>query len=250
MGEQLEQLQNKYGLSLFYSIDNDIEIGIDEAGRGPLFGRLYVAGVILPKDGSFDYSGIRDSKKITSKKKISELAEYIKQKSVSWYIHYIEAEEIDEINIRQAVLKAMRECIRSLLLSETEKKEKQKICLLIDGNDFPPYIQYDDTYTLHTVPHVTIPGGDNLFVAIACASILAKTARDAYILELCEHNPDLKTNYGIEKNMGYGTKLHLEGISKHGITPWHRKTYGICKTSSICKTFTEKMEKTENSEKK
>ena len=233
-----EQPQNKYGLSLFYSIDNDVEIGIDEAGRGPLFGRLYVAGVILPKDGSFDYSEIRDSKKITSKKKISELAEYIKQKSVSWYIHYIDADEIDEINIRQAVLKAMRECIRTLLISETEKKEKQKICLLIDGNDFPPYIQYDNTTnTLHTVPHVTIPGGDNLFVAIACASILAKTARDAYILELCEQNPDLKTNYGIEKNMGYGTKTHLEGIRTHGITPWHRKTYGICKTSGICKTF-------------
>ena len=224
--------QNKYGLSLFYSIDNDIEIGIDEAGRGPLFGRLYVAGVILPKDGSFDYSEIRDSKKITSKNKINILAEYIKQKSVSWYIHYIEATEIDEINIRQAVLKAMRECIHALLL-ETEKKERQKICLLIDGNDFPPYIQYDNsTDTLHTIPHVTIPGGDNLFVAIACASILAKTARDAYILELCEQNPDLKTNYGIEKNMGYGTKTHLEGIRKYGITHWHRKTYGICKTQT------------------
>ena len=222
--------QNKYGLSLFYSIDNDIEIGIDEAGRGPLFGRLYVAGVILPKDGSFDYSEIRDSKKITSKNKINILAEYIKQKSVSWYIHYIEATEIDEINIRQAVLKAMRECIRALLSSQDSK---QKICLLIDGNDFPPYIQYDNsTDTLHTIPHVTIPGGDNLFVAIACASILAKTARDAYILELCEQNPDLKTNYGIEKNMGYGTKTHLEGIRKYGITHWHRKTYGICKTQT------------------
>jgi ribonuclease HII len=232
-----DQLQNKYGLTLWYSMDNDTEIGIDEAGRGPLFGRLYVAGVILPKDGSFDYSEIRDSKKITSKKKINILAEYIKQKSVSWYIHYIEAEEIDEINIRQAVLKAMRECIRALLSSDSDSK--QKIWLLIDGNDFPPYIQYDnDTNVLHTVPHVTIPGGDNLFVAIACASILAKTARDEYILELCEQNPDLKTNYGIEKNMGYGTKTHLEGIQKHGITEWHRKTYGICKTSDLNKPST------------
>jgi ribonuclease HII len=224
------QLKNKYGLSLSYSIDNDIEIGVDEAGRGPLFGRLYVAGVILPKDGSFDYSEIRDSKKITSKKKISQLSEYIKQKSTAWYIHFIDADEIDAINIRQAVLKAMRECIRMLLLQKKDEKE-EKICLLIDGNDFPPYIQYDNEKdTIHTIPHVTIPGGDNLYVAIACASILAKTARDAYILDLCEQYPVLKKNYSIEKNMGYGTKTHLEGIQKYGITEWHRKTYGICKT--------------------
>jgi len=227
-----EPQQNKYGLSYHYSIDNDTEIGIDEAGRGPLFGRLYVAGVILPKDGSFDfdYSEIRDSKKITSKKKINILAEYIKQKSTAWYIHYIEAKEIDEINIRQAVLKAMRECIRVLI----EKQKQEKICLLIDGNDFPPYLQYDTkTNQLVNIPHITIPGGDNLFVAIACASILAKTARDEYILELCEQYPYLKTNYGIEKNMGYGTKTHLDGIKTHGITQWHRKTYGICKTTDI-----------------
>ena len=229
--QQQIHLQNKYGLSLQYSTDNDIEIGVDEAGRGPLFGRLYVAGVILPKDGSFDYSEMRDSKKITSKKKISQLSEYIKQKSTAWYIHYIDASEIDEINIRQAVLKAMRECIRVLLL---QINTRDKICLLIDGNDFPPYIQYNnDIDTIQTIPHVTITGGDNLFVAIACASILAKTARDEYILELCEQHPDLKTNYGIEKNMGYGTKIHLEGIRKHGITEWHRKTYGICKTYGI-----------------
>lgn len=228
-------LQNKYGLSYRYSIDTSttIEIGIDEAGRGPLFGRLYVAGVILPKDDSFDfdYSEIRDSKKITSKKKIKSLAEYIKQKSIAWYIHSIEADEIDEINIRQAVLKAMRECVRQLILS---LQKKENILLLIDGNDFPPYIQYDTTTNqIVNIPHVTIPGGDNLFVAIACASILAKTARDEYILELCEQYPNLKTKYGIDKNMGYGTKVHLEGIRTYGITEWHRKTYGICKTSSI-----------------
>ena len=233
MSEQ-SQLQNKYGLSYRYSIGNDdiLEIGIDEAGRGPLFGRLYVAGVILPKDDSFDYSEIRDSKKITSKKKITKLAEYIKQKSIAWYIHSIEAEEIDEINIRQAVLKAMRECVRQLL--SLSKEHLSKTLLLIDGNDFPPYIQYDTTNNqIVNVPHITIPGGDNLFVAIACASILAKTSRDEYILELCEQNPDLKTKYGIDTNMGYGTKTHLDGIRTYGITPWHRKTYGICKTSGI-----------------
>ena len=229
-----EQPQNKYGLSLFYSIDNDVEIGIDEAGRGPLFGRLYVAGVILPKDGSFDYSEIRDSKKITSKKKISQLAEYVKQNSIAWHVCYIESEEIDEINIRQAVLKAMRECIR-VILQKISFVKREKICLLIDGNDFPPYIQYDNTTDkIVTIPHVTIPGGDNLFVAIASASILAKTERDAYISELCEKYPFIKTNYGIDKNMGYGTKTHLEGIKKNGITKWHRKTYGICKTIPKC----------------
>ena len=221
-------LQNKYGLKMFYQREK-IEIGIDEAGRGPLFGRLYVAAVVLPKDGSFDFSQIRDSKKITSKKKIAEIAEYIRTASLAWHVEYVEAVEIDAINIRQAVLKGMRECIRHIL-----EKLGTDVFLLIDGNDFTGYPVFDETTgSLSSLPFETITGGDNLFASIAAASILAKTERDQYILDLCASIPALDAKYGLAKNMGYGTKQHLDGILEHGISPWHRKTYGRCKDAKL-----------------
>lgn len=219
-------LQNKYGLKMFYQREK-IEIGIDEAGRGPLFGRLYVAAVVLPKDGSFDFSLIRDSKKITSKKKIAEIAEYIRSASLAWHVEFVESLEIDQINIRQSVLKGMRECIRHIL----EKIGTDDVFLLIDGNDFTGYQVFNEEIT--SLPFETIPGGDNLYVSIACASILAKTARDAYIRDLCESIPALDAKYGLAKNMGYGTKTHLDGILEHGISQWHRKTYGRCKEAKL-----------------
>jgi len=226
-------------LKIEYDPKYKCEIGVDEAGRGPLFGRLYVAAVVLPKDGSFQSDGIRDSKKITSKKKIVELSNYIKQHSLAWHIEFIESELIDQINIRQAVLKGMRECIRQCLCQIREKSDgdgdaTKDVFLLIDGNDFPPYIQFDETTdTMQTVPHETIPAGDNTYVAIAAASILAKVARDAYIDDLCSKYPLLGQRYGIDTNMGYGTKKHLDGILEHGITQWHRKTYARCDTAKI-----------------
>jgi len=244
--------KNKYGVSYRYphpdSLENRIEIGIDEAGRGPLFGPLFVAAVILPNaspkevdsdsKSTFDFSEMRDSKKITSKKKIAVLSEYIKTNARAWTIQSISAEEIDRINIRQAVLKAMRECARTLIASillqgmggtGDSKATLEDIFLLVDGNDFPPYSYFDETTdTLKPIAHETVTGGDNLYAAIACASILAKTARDAHIAELCEQNPELKTRYSIHTNMGYGAKAHLEGIAKYGIVEGHRKTYGPC----------------------
>jgi len=221
---------NKYGLNMFYQPDK-IEIGIDEAGRGPLFGRLYVAAVVLPKDGSFDFSHIRDSKKITSKKKIAELAKYIKNHSLAWHVEFVESLEIDAINIRQSVLKGMRECIRNIL---TQIGTQTDVFLLIDGNDFTGYPIFDEnTNTLTDLPFETIPGGDNLYISIAAASILAKTERDQYIRDLCESIPELDMKYGLAKNMGYGTKQHLDGILEHGISQWHRKTYGRCKEAKV-----------------
>ncbi len=85
---------------------------------------------------------------------------------------------------------------------------------------------------LYPVPYVCIEGGDNKYSAIAAASILAKVSRDEYIRELCKEHPKLNENYGIEKNKGYGTKQHLDGIKIHGITEWHRRSYGICKNYS------------------
>lgn len=206
------------------------EIGIDEAGRGPLFGRLYVAGVVLPKDDSMETTEIRDSKKL-SKKKLEELYEYIKEKALVYHIAYIEAVEIDTINIREAVIKGMHECACECInqLSKMpNEEEKETYFLCVDGNDFPPY--YHDG---NRISYQTFTGGDNQFVNIAAASILAKVSRDHYIQELCETYPVLADVYSMNTHMGYGTKKHLEAIRTHGITELHRKTFGSCKGGSL-----------------
>jgi ribonuclease HII len=221
-------------LLIYYNKENTFEIGIDEAGRGPLFGRLYVAAVILPKDSSFRHEDMKDSKKFHSKKKIQQVAEYIKNNAISWSIQYIESEVIDEINIRQAVFKGMHECIRDILskLGENETKDVDKngVMLLVDGNDFKPFTFYDeDIEEIRSLRHETVEKGDNKYTCIAAASILAKVARDQYITELCEKNPELSEKYGINTNMGYGTKAHMDGIKQHGITEWHRKSFAPCR---------------------
>ena len=222
-------------LAQLYNPENKYEIGVDEAGRGPLFGRLYVAAVILP-EGGFDNPGIKDSKKIKSKKKMTDLSAFIKKESRAWVIHYIEHDVIDKINIRQAVFQGMHECIRQCILNCNDGRGidvfKEKTFLLIDGNDFKPYSVFKDD-RLMTIPYETIEGGDNQLQAIAAASILAKCARDQYIEELCQTYPELSRRYNLDKNMGYGTKAHLEGILEHGITQWHRSTYGRCKEARL-----------------
>ena len=215
----------KYGLSTFYNEGTTYEIGVDEAGRGPLFGRVYTAAVVLPKDNTFNHELMRDSKKITSKKKIKELSEYIKENAITWSVQWEDEKMIDKINIRQCVLTSMHKSIKQCIQSVNT----HKIHLLIDGNDFKPYT-YIENDQIEYCPHVTIKGGDNLYTSIAAASILAKVSRDDYIAELCEQHPELQERYGIGNNKGYGAKRHMEGIMEHGITEWHRKTYGICKS--------------------
>jgi ribonuclease HII len=215
-------------LSPSFNPENEYEIGVDEAGRGPLFGRLYVAAVLPPKEG-FDNPHIKDSKKIKSKKKMAELAQFIKTKARSWAVHYIEHTTIDEINIRQAVFQGMHESIKQCLSSINDVFHS-KILLLIDGNDFKPYSLYDkEEDRLMTLPHETVEQGDNTYQAIAAASILAKYSRDLYIEELCNTNPELSQRYSLDKNMGYGTRAHLDGIAQYGISQWHRRTYGRCR---------------------
>jgi len=222
-------------LSKKYNAENQFEIGVDEAGRGPLFGRLYVAAVLLPEDPElFNHTDIKDSKKIKNKKKMLALSEYIKTNAAAWAIHFIEHDQIDKINIRQAVFQGMHECIRQIIQQKNILPVSQKTFLLIDGNDFKPYSLFDgETERLFTIPYETVEGGDNTYMAIAAASILAKCARDQYIEELCIRFPELSNRYSLHKNMGYGTKLHLEGIEKYGISQWHRQTYGRCKSVSI-----------------
>jgi ribonuclease HII len=211
------------------------EISIDECGRGPMFGRVYAAAVILPTDpADFDFSKMCDSKRIHSKKKMRKLAEYIQDHALDYSIKYVEADEIDRVNILQADMNAMHECIRELF-NRVPAKESM---IVVDGNYFRPYSLFDQgadngNGTIFTIPHVTIEQGDSHYAGIAAASILAKDARDTYIAELCEEYPELKTRYSLDRNMGYGTKAHLDGIRQHGITQWHRRTFGLCKTAPM-----------------
>ena len=220
-----------------YHNENDkiIEIGVDEVGRGPLFGRVYTAAVILPKDDTFDCLKVKDSKKFHSKKKIQEAAEYIKKNALAWHVSFEDEKVIDEINILQATQRSMHTSIREAQKKMNKSlndftKEDYSYNLLIDGNYFNPIMQLNkNTQKLENIPYITVTKGDNTYASIAAASILAKVERDNYINDLCIQNPTLSEYYGIDSNKGYGAKVHLDGIKTHGITIWHRKTFGICK---------------------
>jgi len=235
----------------YFEEEEIMEIGVDEAGRGPLFGRVYTAAVVLPKNiNLFDHTLMKDSKKFHSKKKIQEVAEYIKKNAIAWSVNYQDEKSIDEINILQATQKSMHDSISCILNNNNNINNNhnnllnyktnmllkcgivpKSIHLLIDGNYFNPYSYYNkQTKKIETIQHICIEGGDNQYSAIAAASILAKVERDNYIENLCEDYPELAEKYGIDTNKGYGAKRHLDGIKKYGITQWHRKTFGICKS--------------------
>ena len=217
----------------YYNDNSTIEIGVDEAGRGPLFGRVYSAAVCLPKNGDFDYSVIKDSKRFSNKQKIKQVEELIKEKALYYSISYRDEKVIDKINILQATQDAMHESIVNIIKkcdedNRSNHKDTDKYVLLIDGTYFN-ILTYMNDDMLEVYDHVCIKGGDNIYYSIAAASILAKVARDEYIRELCEQHPELKEQYSIDTNKGYGAKKHIEGIRTHGITEWHRKSYAICK---------------------
>lgn len=213
--------------------ETTLQIGVDEAGRGPLFGRVYAAAVVLPKDDSFRHGDMKDSKRFHSKKKIRQVAQYIREHpGVKFSVQFVEPDVIDVINIRQAVFRAMHAAIRAVLPPVVGGGDPP--LLLIDGNDFAPYSYLcpaaeDNETRWKTLPHVTVEQGDNQFTCIAAASILAKVAHDDYIADLCVQHPELVHRYSLDRNVGYGTRQHLEGIAKYGISPWHRKSFARCK---------------------
>ena len=212
---------------MYSNFTNLLEAGMDEAGRGPMFGRVYSAAVILPKNDEFDYKGMKDSKKFSSHKKLNETAEYIKKNCVSFSIGFEEHTIIDKHNIRNATHMSMHRTIKELL---DNKLKNNNNLLLIDGNDFKRITYMDnDNECIGSLKHICIKAGDNKYCSIAAASILAKSARDAYIEEICKQNPELIEKYDLLNNKGYGTKKHMDGIKEHGISEWHRKTFGICK---------------------
>jgi ribonuclease HII len=175
--------------------------GTDEAGRGCLSGPVTAAAVILPK--SFRHPMLNDSKKLSAKQR-AILAPIIKQAAISYGISHVSPQEIDRINILQASIKAMHKSIAKL--------ETSPDFIIVDGNKFNPY---------PNIPHETIVKGDSKFYAIAAASVLAKTARDEYMLALHKKFPYYQWN----KNMGYPTSIHKAAILKWGVSPHHRKTF-------------------------
>jgi ribonuclease HII len=202
-----------------YKEKERLEVGIDEAGRGSLIGRVYVGAVILPNDlEESEYVEIKDSKKL-SKKKREELSEYIKELAIDYSICYADNNEIDKKNILQATLETMHKTIHNLNVEPDY--------LLIDGNQFIPILNNKMEY----IPYTCIKQGDNKYVSIAAASILAKVAHDDHIRNICEDNSDL-LKYDLMNNMGYGTKKHIDAIDNFGISKLHRKTFGICKKYS------------------
>ena len=216
------------------------ELSIDEAGRGCLFGRVYIACVVLTKEPHLFFGkDIKDSKKFSSKKKINDVATYIKENAFVWHVAYIEPAVIDEINILQAVMKGMHECIHETI-RKLQEKTKTAVTIndcmaVVDGNYFTPVRMFDQTSgCICEMPHVTVEKGDGKYMAIAAASILAKTERDAHVEQMCQEYPILVERYKFDTNMGYGTKAHLDGITLHGITQWHRRTFGqACKNAEI-----------------
>ena len=188
--------------------------GVDEAGRGPLAGSVYAAAVIL--DSENPIMGLADSKKLTEKKRDFLSAE-IKAKSLAWSIATCSAQEIDEINILQASLLAMKRAIESLdlTLKLGRKFEPNNILVQIDGNKCPKI----------NWPCEAIVKGDSKVQAISAASILAKVARDANLYELDKIYPQ----YGFAKHKGYPTAYHLEMLNIHGISPHHRLSYAPVK---------------------
>ena len=204
-------------LKQFYEKDK-IEIGIDEAGRGCLFGPVYVAGVIwLDKDPNETKEYIlKDSKKCSEKKRIL-LRNYIQENALANINAILSSVGLDKTNILKATMKGMHQCvdeIRSQLEIDT---------ILVDGNHFDIYTDKD----MNPIDHECVINGDNTYKSIAAASILAKTHRDEYIMNLVKDNPQLSM-YAIQNNKGYGTKAHMDAIKENGITQWHRKTFKPC----------------------
>jgi len=180
-----------------------IEAGCDEAGRGCLAGPVCAAAVILPE--SFEHPLLNDSKQMTDKAR-RELRLVIEREAMAWAVAMVTHAEIDKINILNASILAMHRAL--------EKLKLQPEYILIDGHRFKAY---------QNIPHECVIKGDGKFVSIAAASVLAKTYRDDFMIDLHQQFP----NYDWKQNKGYPTKKHREAIAKHGITPFHRVSFHL-----------------------
>ena len=188
-----------------------IEAGCDEAGRGCLAGNVVAAAVILPTN--YVNPLLNDSKKLTAKQRYA-LREQIEHEALAWAVGVATPEEIDNINILHASFLAMHRALDQLKLRPE--------AVIVDGNHFDPYVIGKGLPNEGKIlPHTCIVKGDGKYLSIAAASILAKTYRDDYMTEQAERFPF----YGWEKNKGYPTKTHYQGIEKHGLCALHRKSF-------------------------
>lgn len=215
-----------------------IFIGVDEAGRGPLFGPVYTGAVVLPEnDDLFDKTILKDSKKFTSEKKINEVNNYIIENCEYYSVNYCNHEEIDKYNILQATQKSMHNSVHNVIeqiMKQQRNKELEnsgdyllkQIVILVDGNYFKPFT-YLYNNNLYPIQHNCIIKGDSLHKEISAASILAKVSRDKYIKDFIQENPEYQEKYNLMTNKGYGTKAHIEGIRKYGYSPFHRKSFKL-----------------------
>lgn len=175
--------------------------GVDEAGRGPLAGPVVAAAVIL--DPARPIPGLNDSKKLSEKKRAA-LAPLIRERALAWAVAEASVEEIDRLNILHATMLAMQRAVAALAV--------RPVSALIDGNRCPPL----------DIPADAVVQGDGKIASIAAASILAKTVRDAGMLELHERYPQ----YGFDRHMGYPTAAHCAALAEHGASPVHRRSFG------------------------
>ena len=201
-----------------YYKQGELEIGLDEAGRGSLIGPVFTAGVIL-NDININNPPyeIKDSKKCSPKVR-GVLRKYIEENSIAHCVEMIDTDRIDKVNILNATMEGMEKCIDNITSVINVDR------LLVDGNTFPTYM---DKSTFDFIPHICIPSGDDKYLNIAAASILAKEYRDEYIINLCKENSILD-NYDIKNNKGYGTKSHMEALKEYGPTKYHRKSFKPC----------------------
>lgn len=199
---------------------NENEIGIDEAGRGPLLGRVYAGAVIWDPTKTCEL--INDSKKLTPKKRKLAL-QWIKENLI-WSYGYAEVEEIEKYNILNATKIAMERAIQKIIDLDDDNNHINTRDIVIDGTGWEN--KFSGIEGINNIK--SIVKGDANYYSIACASIIAKEYHDKHILKLCDKCPELNTNYNISNNMGYPTKDHIEGINKYGITKYHRHTFNPC----------------------
>lgn len=190
-----------------------LEVGVDEAGRGPLLGRVYAGAVIWPPH--LTTSLVKDSKKYSKSSEREQAYDFIVANAIAYGIAYVEPWEIDEVNIYQAVMNAMHHAIRQTYINPEH--------ILVDGNSFKPFVDQNGD----CVNYTTVVGGDNKYYSIAAASVLAKVEHDRYIRDLCQSYPLLQ-RYDLEHNMGYGTAKHMNAIKQYGVTQFHRLSFKCC----------------------
>lgn len=196
-----------------------MEAGVDEAGRGSLAGPVVAAAVVWNPELSVGIPGIpgielvRDSKKLSAGQR-QRAREFILQHAVSWAVGEADAATIDSLNILNATFDAMHRAIDGI--------DVDIDMLLVDGDRFRPYVASDRERMV--IPHACIVEGDAKYLSIAAASILAKTHRDAIMASAHATHPQ----YGWDRNMGYGTRVHLDAIRQLGVTPLHRRTFAPC----------------------